>query len=233
MKSPIIVALDLPSAHAALDLVRQLDPQLCRLKVGKFMFTQYGPAFVKTLIEQGFDVFLDLKYHDIPNTVATAVAAAAKLGVWMLNVHASGGVAMMQAAKAALQGLQLERVPLLIAVTILTSLQHEDLSVLGISDPLPVVVERLAQASAKAGMDGVVCSAQEAKRLRDLCGQTFKLVTPGIRPAWATRDDQSRVMTPKEALQAGSDYLVIGRPITQASDPAQALASILSDLEHT
>jgi orotidine-5'-phosphate decarboxylase len=197
------------------------------------MFTQYGPAFVKTLIEQGFDVFLDLKYHDIPNTVATAVAAAAKLGVWMLNVHASGGVAMMQAAKAAVQGLQLERMPLLIAVTILTSLQHEDLSVLGISDPLPVVVERLAQASAKAGMDGVVCSAQEAKRLRGLCGQGFKLVTPGIRPAWATRDDQSRVMTPKEALQAGSDYLVVGRPITQASDPAQALVSILSDLEHT
>ncbi|MFB2647305.1 orotidine-5'-phosphate decarboxylase [Shewanella mangrovisoli] len=226
---PILVALDYDNKNHALQLIDQLDPNMCRLKVGKEMFTLFGPQLVKDIHDRGFDLFLDLKFHDIPNTVAKAVAAAAELGVWMTNVHASGGLAMMEAAKKALQPYGNEA-PMLIAVTVLTSMSDEDLKLIGIDVPAFEHVQRLAKLTKQAGLDGVVCSAQEASVLKSLLGQDFKLITPGIRPVGSDVGDQHRVMTPPEALAAGSDYLVIGRPITKAADPLAALQAIHQSL---
>ncbi len=225
----IIVALDFPTADQALELVAKLDPQRCRLKVGKELFTRSGPELVRTLVAQGYDVFLDLKYHDIPNTVARACAAAADLGVWMVNVHALGGDKMMRAAREALEGL--ERRPLLIAVTILTSMGEEDLPGIGLSGSPAENVRRLAALAQTSGLDGVVCSPQEVTMLRDELDAEFSLVTPGIRPAGGDKGDQTRIMTPAQALAAGSSYLVIGRPITAAPDPLAALEAIEAELQ--
>ncbi len=226
---PILVALDYDNKNHALQLIDQLDPNMCRLKVGKEMFTLFGPQLVKDIHERGFDLFLDLKFHDIPNTVAKAVAAAAELGVWMTNVHASGGLAMMEAAKKALLPYGKEA-PMLIAVTVLTSMSDEDLKLIGIDVPAFEHVQRLAKLTKQAELDGVVCSAQEASVLKSLLGQDFKLITPGIRPVGSDVGDQHRVMTPPEALAAGADYLVIGRPITKATDPLTALQAIHQSL---
>lgn len=224
----IIVALDYAQAHSALALAERLEPTLCRLKVGKELFTSAGPQLVEKLQQRGFEVFLDLKFHDIPNTTAQACKAAAALGVWMVNVHALGGRKMMEAARAALAH-HAQR-PKLIAVTILTSMAQEDLHGIGIAASPAQMVSRLTQLARECGLDGVVCSAQEAATLRQQCGQDFCLVTPGIRPANAAANDQSRIMTPQAALQSGSSYLVIGRPITQAPDPLQALQDILQEV---
>ncbi|CAM3995147.1 orotidine-5'-phosphate decarboxylase [Pseudoalteromonas byunsanensis] len=221
----VLIALDYDDKQAALTFVKQLSPSQCRLKVGKEMFTYYGPEFVKELVELGFDVFLDLKFHDIPNTVAKAVTAAAELGVWMVNVHASGGFEMMQKAKEALEKYG-DNAPLLIAVTVLTSMDQGQLLRLGIEKTPQEQVVYLAKLAKEAGLDGVVCSAQEAQLLKSQLGGEFKLVTPGIRPAGSDAGDQKRIMTPQKAVQAGSDYLVIGRPITQAQDPVQTLKEI-------
>ena len=220
----IIVALDYADADSALHLVNQLDPALCRLKVGKELFTAAGPQFVEKLTRSDFGVFLDLKFHDIPNTVAKACAAASNLGIWMLNVHASGGLEMMQAAKQAVDNSTGK--PLLIAVTVLTSMNQETLHQVGIETELTAHVLNLARLTKQAGLDGVVCSAQEAQMLRSNLGDDFCLVTPGIRPANASKDDQSRIVTPADALRLGSSYLVIGRPITKAADPLAALQAI-------
>lgn len=225
----IIVALDFPSDRSALALVDQLDPAKCRLKVGKELFTRSGPALVRDLQSRGFDVFLDLKFHDIPNTTSAAVAAAADLGVWMVNVHASGGEKMMTACRDRLERFGKDR-PLLIAVTVLTSMGPEDLAGIGITDSPEAQVSRLATLTRNCGLDGVVCSAQEAPALKAEQGKGFKLVTPGIRPQSADKGDQQRIMTPTDALKAGSDYLVIGRPITQAADPLAALEAIHSEV---
>ncbi|HHH44230.1 MAG TPA: orotidine-5'-phosphate decarboxylase [Gammaproteobacteria bacterium] len=225
----VIVALDFPDGQTATEFVRRLRPGSCRLKVGKELFTREGPGLVKALVEQGHDVFLDLKFHDIPNTVARACEAAAALGVWMINVHASGGSRMMSAAREALEGCGPQR-PLLIAVTVLTSMADRDLEELGIRDGAEAQVRRLAGLARDAGLDGVVCSAREAAMLRAQSGSGFTLVTPGIRPQGAALDDQARVLTPAEAIRQGSDYLVMGRPITQSEDPAGVLASINREL---
>ncbi len=222
--SRVIVALDCPVADAALAFARSVSPADCRLKIGKELFTAAGPALVETLVKQGFDIFLDLKFHDIPNTVAGACKAAARLGVWMLNVHASGGRAMMEAARAAV-GDGSDR-PKLIAVTLLTSMGPREIEEVGLTGEAPYAVRRLAKLAQASGLDGVVCSAQEAAMLRAECGPHFCLVTPGIRPATASKDDQQRVMTPAAAVAAGADYLVIGRPVTQAKDPVATLAAI-------
>ena len=224
----IIVALDYPQAQTALELVARLDPALCRLKVGKELFTLAGPKIVEQCMQRGFQVFLDLKFHDIPNTTAQACKAAASLGVWMVNVHAMGGRKMMEAAREALA--KSSQPPKLIAVTILTSMAQEDLAGIGISASPAEMVLRLATLARDSGMDGVVCSAQEAALLRQHCGEKFSLVTPGIRPADAAADDQSRIMTPTAALQNGSSYLVIGRPITKAADPLLALHQISNEI---
>jgi len=226
----VIVALDHPDATSANQLVAKLDPALCRVKVGKELFTAEGPAFVSSLVDQGYGVFLDLKFHDIPNTVAKACAAASRLGVWMLNVHASGGRAMMTAAREAVQ--QASSPPLLIAVTVLTSMDEPALHEVGVETPLQDHVLRLASLTKDCGLDGVVCSAQEAPVLRSALGPSFHLVTPGIRPAEASLDDQSRVLTPAEALRQGSSYLVIGRPITKAADPLDALHRIHEEIKN-
>jgi orotidine-5'-phosphate decarboxylase len=226
----IIVALDFPDAVSALALVERLDPALCRLKVGKELFTVAGPELVRVLVARGFEVFLDLKFHDIPNTVAAACRAAAGLGVWMMNVHASGGRRMMTAAQEALAGLPQR--PLLIAVTVLTSMSAEDLGEIGMFDAPADQVLRLARLTQACRLDGVVCSAQEASMLRAELGADFRLVTPGIRPAGAEVGDQRRVMTPAEALQAGATDLVIGRPITAAPDPLAALKQIQSEIQN-
>ncbi len=220
----IIVALDYADADSALKLVRQLDPKLCRLKVGKELFTAAGPQFIEKLTHSDFGVFLDLKFHDIPNTVAKACAAASNLGVWMLNVHASGGLEMMQAAKQAVDSSAQH--PLLIAVTVLTSMNQQTLNQIGIHTDLATHVLNLATLTKQAGLDGVVCSAMEAQSLRAKLGNDFCLVTPGIRPANASKDDQSRIVTPADALKLGSSYLVIGRPITKAENPLAALQAI-------
>ncbi|MGD9787653.1 MAG: orotidine-5'-phosphate decarboxylase [Sulfuricellaceae bacterium] len=224
----IIVALDYPSGDEALALARNLDPSLCRVKVGKELFTAAGPDLVRSLVDAGFGVFLDLKFHDIPNTVASAVKAAARLGVWMVNVHASGGGKMMAAAREALEGAANR--PKLIAVTVLTCMSRGDLVEIGLDVEPRQQVQRLAKLTQDAGLDGVVCSAQEAAMLKGELGGDFLLVTPGIRPADASSDDQSRIMTPAAAIAAGSDYLVIGRPITKAADPLQALRNIHLEL---
>ena len=225
MTSKIIVALDYEKESDALALVDQIDPNLCRLKVGKEMFTTLGMNFVKQLHQRNFDVFLDLKYHDIPNTVARAVRSAADLGVWMVDLHASGGLRMMEEAKRILEPYGKDA-PLLIAVTVLTSMEDLDLLQIGIDASPMEQVLRLAHLTQRAGLDGVVCSPQEVEILRNACGEDFKLVTPGIRPIGADFGDQRRVMTPTAAIRAGSDYLVIGRPITKADNPVEVLRSI-------
>jgi len=224
----IIIALDYPAAAPALALAERLQPELCRLKVGKELFTASGPALLEQLMRRGFEIFLDLKFHDIPNTTAQACKAAASLGVWMVNVHALGGRKMLEAAREAIA--HSTQRPKLIAVTLLTSMAQQDLADIGINATPAEMVLRLATLARDSGLDGVVCSAQEAALLRRQCGDEFCLVTPGIRPAQASLDDQSRVMTPLAALQAGSSYLVIGRPITQAADPLQALLDINQEI---
>lgn len=227
--SPIVVALDYDNRDSALAFVDGIDPRDCRLKVGKEMFTLFGPQLVRDLQQRGFELFLDLKFHDIPNTTARAVAAAAEMGVWMVNVHASGGARMMEAARAALQPFGKDA-PLLIAVTVLTSMEASDLADIGITLSPAEHAERLARLTQQCGLDGVVCSAQEAVRFKAELGDAFRLVTPGIRPAGSDAGDQRRIMTPQDAQRAGVDYMVIGRPITQAAHPAQALRAILASL---
>ncbi|MDH5611820.1 MAG: orotidine-5'-phosphate decarboxylase [Gammaproteobacteria bacterium] len=221
--SKVIVALDFPTDKAAMQLVDKLNPDLCRLKVGKELFTHCGPALVKTMVASGFDVFLDLKFHDIPTTVAKACESAAELGVWMMNVHSMGGSAMMEAARNV---LSYKDAPLLIAVTLLTSSGEKELQALGINQTPADFVKRLANMAKCVGLDGVVCSAQEASILKQQCGNDFLLVTPGIRPENTSADDQNRIMTPRQAIDNGSDYLVIGRPVTQAEDPVRVLQEI-------
>ena len=224
----IIVALDYSDAAAARAMVARLDPGLCRLKVGKELFVVAGPELVRELVDRGFGVFLDLKFHDIPNTVAQACKAAARLGVWMTNVHASGGPRMLAAAREALEGF--EHRPLLIAVTVLTSMGPAELKAIGVAAGPEEQVLRLAGLARAAGLDGVVCSALEVPALRRELGPDFRLVTPGIRPAGSETGDQTRILTPSLALQAGADYLVIGRPITQAPDPIAALQQIHAEI---
>jgi orotidine-5'-phosphate decarboxylase len=226
--SKIIVALDYADATSAMHLVNQLDPSLCKLKVGKELFTATGPQLVEQLVAKNFQVFLDLKFHDIPNTVAKACEAASNLGVWMLNVHASGGLEMMQAAKLAVD--KSPNRPLLIAVTVLTSMNEGQFSLLGINGKLKNHVIRLAKLTKQAGLDGVVCSAGEAPKLRKELGKDFCLVTPGIRPENASLDDQKRVASPRAALSMCASYLVIGRPITQAAQPLAALTQIYEEI---
>lgn len=226
--SKIVVALDYANAKSALNLVAQLDPTLCKLKVGKELFTAAGPQLVEQLVKKEFAVFLDLKFHDIPNTVSKACEAASKLGVWMLNVHASGGSAMMQAA---MEGVHRSGArPYLIAVTVLTSMQQASLQEIGIDTSIEKHVLKLAKLTQQSGLDGVVCSAQEATLLRQHIPKEFVLVTPGIRPSNASQDDQSRILTPTQALAAGASYLVIGRPITQAQQPILALTQIHQEI---
>lgn len=228
-QSPIVVALDYPTIDQATAMAKRLDPSLCRVKVGKELFTKAGPAILDELHTLGFDVFLDLKFHDIPNTVANAVSVAAKAGVWMVNVHASGGRRMMEASANALEQIQ-DHKTLLIAVTVLTSMDQSDLVEVGIDLSPQEHVMRLAKLAQSSGMDGVVCSAQESTMLSQNLGSDFVLVTPGIRPTGSAQGDQKRIMTPSEAMAAGSHYLVIGRPITQAEDPIQVLTSVNQEL---
>jgi len=224
----VIVAMDFDSQDKAIALVDQLDPTMCRLKIGKELFTRTGPQLVEKFIGKDFDVFLDLKFHDIPNTVAKACVSAAELGVWMVNVHAQGGPRMMEAAREAIAGYGQR--PLLIAVTILTSLTDDDLQAVGLQGTAEQNVLRLAQLAEQSGLDGVVCSPMEVLTLREKVSENFKLITPGIRPTGSSKDDQSRVMTPKTALTAGANYIVIGRPITQAKHPLAALQAILTEI---
>ncbi|AEW44820.1 orotidine-5'-phosphate decarboxylase [Serratia symbiotica str. 'Cinara cedri'] len=228
--SPIIVALDYTNKDIALTFVDRINPKDCRLKVGKEMFTLFGPPLVRDLHLRGFDVFLDLKFHDIPYTTAQAVVAAAELGVWMVNIHASGGMRMMTAAKEALLPYG-ANAPLLIAVTVLTSLEHQDMHDIGIHVSPSDHVERLTYLAYNCGLDGVVCSGHEARRLKVMCGSAFQLVTPGIRPVGSAAYDQRRIMTPVQALAAGVDYIVIGRSITQSNDPAVTLSAIRASLD--
>ena len=228
VNSPIIVALDYPRQELAVEMARQLNPQQCRVKVGKELFTSAGPAVVEKLQNLGFDVFLDLKFHDIPNTCAKAVAAAAELGVWMVNVHASGGRRMMEAAREEVE--KKSHRPLLIAVTVLTSMERADLAETGLDIEPVTQVERLAKLTEASGFDGVVCSAQEVGLIREVCSDSFLTVTPGIRPLGTEQGDQRRIMTPEQAVAAGVSYMVIGRPVTKAGDPAQACQNILSSL---
>ncbi|MBI2296674.1 MAG: orotidine-5'-phosphate decarboxylase [Betaproteobacteria bacterium] len=224
----VIVALDYPDAAGALKLASRLDPGLCRLKVGKELYTAAGPDLVEKLRRSGFAIFLDLKYHDIPTTVAGACLAAAELGVWMIDVHALGGRAMMETARAALSRRRAP--PQLVAVTLLTSIGAADMKEIGLAgDPQETVV-RLARLAQACGLDGVVCSAEEAEPLRRQCGTEFCLVTPGIRPAASARDDQQRVATPRQAIASGADFLVIGRPITRAPDPLAALRAVHEEI---
>lgn len=229
--SKIIVALDFATERDTFDLVDRLEPGSCKLKIGKELFTRCGPGLVQGIIQSGFDVFLDLKYHDIPNTVAKACLAAADLGVWMMNVHALGGEKMMLAAREAInKNFSEQDAPRLIAVTWLTSSGQQELDALGLDTTPEQIVQRLASMTANAGLDGVVCSAREATMLREQQAHDFLLVTPGIRPADASVDDQQRVVTPAQAISNGSSYLVIGRPITQATDPCQTLLTINNEL---
>lgn len=227
-QSPIVVALDYPTPKQAIEMAKQLDPSKCRVKVGKELFTASGPVILEQLHKMDFDVFLDLKFHDIPNTCAGAVAAAAELGVWMVNVHASGGERMMNAAAEAIANKNNK--PLLIAVTVLTSMEQSDLAGIGLDIEPRQQVERLAKLAKQSGMDGVVSSAQEIELIKNLCGNDFLTVTPGIRPVGSAAGDQRRIMTPQEAVNIGGDYLVIGRPITQAEDPKQACVDIIESL---
>lgn len=224
----VIVALDYNNPALANQFVDSICPNLCKLKVGKELFTLAGPEFVKGLVNKGFDVFLDLKFHDIPNTVSSAVKAAADLGVWMTDIHASGGCRMMEGARNALE--QCGSDMLLIAVTVLTSFDQNDMDELGLYCSPEEQVHRLAALAKSSGMNGVVSSAMEAKGLRQALGDEFTLVTPGIRPASAAGDDQRRVVTPSQAIANGSSYLVIGRPITQSENPAATLLEINKEI---
>ena len=227
-ESPLIVALDYPDLDQALRMADLLDPKSCRVKVGKELYTKEGPRILEELHRSGFEVFLDLKFHDIPNTTANAVAIAAELGVWMVNVHVSGGRKMMEACVNKLA--KYSSPPLLIGVTVLTSMTEADLHEIGIhSSPLDHVTQ-LGALAKSSGLDGVVCSAHEASLLKQELGSQFKLVTPGIRPSFAKRGDQQRIMTPCDALHAGSDYLVVGRPITQAEKPFDALTMVMQEI---
>jgi orotidine-5'-phosphate decarboxylase len=229
---PIIAVLDYPTAAQALAFSDRLDPTLCRVKVGKELFTAAGPMVVEGLVTRGFDVFLDLKFHDIPNTVAGACRAATNLGVWMLNVHASGGRAMLEAAKNAVDSVSSGvKKPQLIGVTVLTSMADADLPAVGLAPDCNAQVLRLAALTAACGLDGVVCSAMEAEQLKAAHGKNFKLITPGIRLAGDAKGDQQRVVTPVEAMQLGADYLVIGRSINAAADPIAVLKAIQADIE--
>lgn len=225
---PVIVALDFANAESTLDFVQQLNPNLCQLKIGKELFTATGRYLVEQLVLQGYQVFLDLKYHDIPNTVASACKVAADMGVWMVDIHASGGRRMMEAAAEAVSNCS--QPPLLIAVTVLTSMTQAELAEIGLNLPIEEVVMRLAELTRQSGLDGVVCSAQEASLLRQQLGEEFLLVTPGIRLHDAIEDDQRRIMAPKAALAAGSSYLVMGRPITRSENPAEILQQINNGL---
>lgn len=228
MSSKLIVALDFPTVEQALVFVKPLNPQMCKLKVGFELFVAAGPDFVKVLVDQGFDVFLDLKFHDIPNTVASACVAASKLGVWMMNVHASGSDKMMRTAKQALVDCNSKTI--LISVTVLTSMDEKQLSAINIENTAEKQVKHLAALTKESGLDGVVCSAKEAQVLRKLMGEDFLLVTPGIRPVGSNAGDQSRVMTPREAAAAGVSYIVVGRPITQAEEPLSVIKQINKDM---
>ena len=227
--SPIVVALDYTTPKQAIEMAQQLDPTKCRVKVGKELFTASGPAILEQLHKLNFDVFLDLKFHDIPNTCAGAVAAAAELGVWMVNVHASGGERMMNAAAEAIANKNNK--PLLIAVTVLTSMEQSDLAGIGLDISPQQQVERLAKLSKQSGMDGVVSSAQEIELIKNICGADFLTITPGIRPAGSASGDQRRIMTPEEAVNVGGDYLVIGRPITQSNNPKNTCLDIINSLQ--
>ncbi|KTD22343.1 orotidine-5'-phosphate decarboxylase [Legionella londiniensis] len=229
MSIKLIVALDYHVKDKALELVDKIDPAQCALKIGNEMFTLFGPELVRHLVKRGFKVFLDLKFHDIPNTVAKACVAAAELGVWMINVHASGGLAMMAAAKNALDEFGIKR-PLLIAVTVLTSMEQRELPSIGIENSLEDQVLNLALLARRAGLDGVVSSALEARRIKEACGNDFLTVTPGIRFANTAKNDQKRTISPEQAVKLGSDFLVIGRPITEAENPSEMVKSILSSL---
>ncbi|GAA0832442.1 MULTISPECIES: orotidine-5'-phosphate decarboxylase [Marinomonas] len=228
-QSPIVVALDYPTMAQSIEMAKRLDPSQCRVKVGKELFTTAGPAILEALHKLNFDVFLDLKFHDIPNTVANAVSVAADAGVWMVNVHASGGRRMMEASANAL-AQRADNKTLLIAVTVLTSMDQSDLAEVGIDLTPEQHVKRLATLAQSSGMDGVVCSAQESSMLSSELGKDFVLVTPGIRPAGSAQGDQKRIMTPSEAMAAGSHYLVMGRPITQAADPVAVLTQVNKEL---
>ena len=227
--SPIVVALDYPTPAQAIEMAKQLDPSKCRVKVGKELFTASGPAILEQLHKLNFDVFLDLKFHDIPNTCAGAVAVAADLGVWMVNVHASGGERMMNAAAEAIANKNNK--PILIAVTVLTSMEQSDLAGIGLDISPQQQVERLAKLAKQSGMDGVVSSAQEIQLIKELCGKDFLTVTPGIRPAGSAAGDQRRIMRPRQAVNVGGDFLVIGRPITQSTNPKEACIDIINSLQ--
>jgi orotidine-5'-phosphate decarboxylase len=229
---PVLVALDFSSADAVEDLVGRFDPTRCGLKVGKELFASEGPDLVRKLVDRGFNVFLDLKFHDIPTTVAKAVQAAARMGVWMVNVHASGGSTMIRAAREALEDFGEGR-PLLTAVTVLTSMDEKQLYELGVVRTLEQQVMELARLARERGAEGVVCSAREAVMLREEFGGDFVLVTPGIRPSGSDNGDQSRVVTPARAIQDGASFLVVGRPITQASDPLAVLHTINDDISYS
>ncbi|KTD73160.1 orotidine-5'-phosphate decarboxylase [Legionella tucsonensis] len=231
MTSKLIVALDFDNELDALNLVEKLDPKSCGLKVGSELFTLLGTSFVKQLIKRQFNVFLDLKFHDIPNTVAKACKAGADLGVWMMNVHASGGMSMMQAARKAIDSYGVNR-PILIAVTVLTSFKQNELTAIGVTAPVIDQVKNLAILTKESGLDGVVSSAQEVKIIKSSCNDQFITVTPGIRLASNSNDDQSRVMSPKQAIEEGSDFLVVGRPITQAANPEIVVDEILSSIQN-
>jgi len=226
----IIVSLDFSDQKEVMDLIQKIDPDKCRLKVGKELFTCAGPALIKKLINEGYDIFLDLKFHDIPTTVVKACCAAADLGVWMINVHAAGGMQMMSMVREEIEKQQHK--PLLIAVTVLTSMSDEDLAQVGVNQPVSRQVMNLARLARESNFDGVVCSAHEVKMLRDEFGSEFCLVTPGIRPVGTETNDQHRIMTPAQAIMAGSNYLVIGRPITQAADPLKALLAIEEEIKN-
>ena len=226
IQSPIVVALDFPTQEQALAMADQLDPKLCRVKVGKELYTATGPAILEQLHKRGYDVFLDLKFHDIPNTCAKAVGVAADLGVWMVNVHAFGGQKMMEAARNELE--KKTHKPLLIGVTVLTSMERSDLAGIGLDIEPIKQVERLAKLTQSSGLDGVVCSAREVALIREICGKDFLTVTPGIRPQGSDIGDQKRVMTPNQAKEAGVDYMVIGRPITMSDTPCSSLEELLN-----
>jgi orotidine-5'-phosphate decarboxylase len=224
----LIVALDVSTAAELRELVKQIPNTHCRVKVGKELFTSIGPLAIEICHEAGLEVFLDLKFHDIPNTCAKAVRAAARWGVWMTNLHIFGGRDMMRAAREILEG-EPHR-PLLIGVTVLTSMSESGLQEVGVSRDVASQVDHLAGLAHAIGLDGVVCSAQETQRLRESFGVNFCLVTPGIRPSWFAADDQTRIVTPKDAIANGSDYLVIGRPITASDHPEEVIAHIVEKL---
>lgn len=226
----VIVSLDFSDMEEALNLVHKMDPAHCRLKIGKELFTRTGPSLIEQVIRKGYDVFLDLKFHDIPNTVAKACCSAADMGVWMINIHAFGGLRMMTMAREAIN--KRPHKPLLIAVTVLTSMNEDDLKQIGVASGISEQVSNLAKLAHESGLDGVVCSAHEVTSLRKKFGNNFCLVTPGIRPQGSEYNDQQRVMTPAEAIKTGSDYLVIGRPITQAADPLKALLAIEEEIKY-